>query len=81
MGELLRIAVAYVEARIIAVFEQLDGYDGARLALADDFDIRRGKQPADALRTGDFDNPGAGRDQNTAFRERHTFPMLTTRPE
>jgi hypothetical protein len=35
----------------------------------------------DALRTGDFDNPGAGRDQNTAFGEMHTFPMLTTRLE
>jgi hypothetical protein len=28
----------------------------------------------DTLRAGDFDNPGAGRDQNTAVGEMHTFP-------
>jgi hypothetical protein len=31
----------------------------------------------DALRAGYFDDPGAGRDQNTAFGEMHTFPELT----
>jgi hypothetical protein len=36
---------------------------------------------ADAFWAGDFHNSGAGRDQNTAFGEMHTFPELTTRAE
>jgi hypothetical protein len=39
MRKLLRIAIACVQARIIAVFEQLNGYDGARLALPDSHGI------------------------------------------
>jgi hypothetical protein len=31
---------------------------------------------ADALRAGDFHNPGTGRDQNAAFGEIHTLPEL-----
>jgi hypothetical protein len=76
MRELLRIAIAGVEPRIIAVFEQLDGYDGARLAFPDSHGVLRGEQLADAFWAGYFHNPGTGRDQNTAFGEMHTFPEL-----
>jgi hypothetical protein len=76
MRELLRIAVACVEARIIAVFEQLDRYDGTCFALADSHGIGRGEQLADAFRAGYFHNPRTGRDQNAAFGEMHTFPDL-----
>ena len=76
MGELPRIAVACVQARIIAVFEQLNGYDGARLAFPDSHGIGRGEQLADAFRAGYFHNPGTGRDQNASFGEMHTFPEL-----
>jgi hypothetical protein len=52
-----------VQARIIAVFEQLDRYDGTCFALAGG-GIGRGEQLADAFRAGYFDDSGTGRDQN-----------------
>jgi hypothetical protein len=76
MREPARIAVACVQPRIIAPLEQLNGYDGAGLALPHSYGIVRCEQLADALRAGDFDNPGAGRDQNAAVREMHTFPEV-----
>jgi hypothetical protein len=73
MGKPLRVAVPGRKAEVVAEVKQLNGYDGARFTLPDDFDIGRGKQPADALRTGYFDNPGAGRDQNAVRLGGHTY--------
>ena len=72
--KLLRIRVSGSNAEVVAEVQQLNGDNGARLALPESHGIGRGEQLADALWAGDFYNPGTGRDQNAAFGEMHTFP-------
>jgi hypothetical protein len=69
-------AVPGRKTEAVAEVQQLNGYDGARLALPDSHGIGRGEQLADAFRAGDFHNPGTGRDQNAVFGEMHTFTEL-----